>query len=212
MPVVPFIPAIVGAGASLIGANKQANAASQAGDQQYAAALAGIESQEKMFDKSLELQQPYRQQGYAALRGLNDLTNPEKRGAMLDSYYNSNEYRNMQDQARASTLAGQSATGGLRSGASHAALEQIAPALGQQYLTNRYNDLTGLANMGMGAASQGAKGALSTGSNIGNLLAQGGAAQAGSTLGQANAFNSGLQGLAGAFGQGWGVAQEKGYI
>lgn len=212
MPVVPFIPAIVGGVGAVAGGAMQAKSARDAASAQERAAMMQQESQERMFNKQLELMAPFREAGYGALEGLQGLVDPTQRAEMLSGYYNSPEYAQMADQASNSALRGASATGGLRSGSSHAALEQIAPQLGQNFLTNQYNQLTGLANLGSGAASSGVNAAGNYGNAMSNIYGGLGSAQAGNALAQGNAWSSGLQGLGNAFGQGWGVAQDKGYI
>ncbi len=212
MPVVPFIPAIVGGVGAIAGGAMQAGAARDAAGSQSAAAMAGIQNEREMFERSLELQEPYREAGYGALSGLQGLLDPKQRSQALNSFYRSPEYMDMSRQAEKATLRNEAAQGGLRSGSSYANLQNIAPQLGQNFLSDRYNQLTGLANMGMGASSAGAQNAMQSGMNQSNLLGQLGSAQAGQSIAQGNSWASTLQGLGGALGQGWGVAQEQGYI
>ena len=81
------------AGATLVGGVMSSNAAGDAASQQQAGAQAGIASEERMFDKSLELQQPYREAGYGALEGLQQLTDPSGRAQLLSDYYAGPEYQ-----------------------------------------------------------------------------------------------------------------------
>lgn len=164
--------------------------AGDAADAQSASAQAGMESQERMFEKSLELQQPYRQAGYDALPQLQGLTTPEGRATTLQSYYAGPEFQQLQAQTEEQQLRNAAATGGLRGGVNQAALATIAPQLGQQYLSNQYNQLTGLANLGMGAASQGASGAMGLGSGISALQQQAGQARAQQQLAQGNIWGN----------------------
>lgn len=164
--------------------------AGDAADSQTDSAMAGIASQERMFDKSLELQQPYRDVGYDALPQLQGLTTPQGRADALQGYYAGPEFQQLQAQAEEQQLRNAAATGGLRGGANQAALGTIAPQLGQQYLNSQYNQLTGLANMGMGAASQGAQGAMGLGQGISALQQQAGQAQAANSLAQGNIWGN----------------------
>jgi len=175
---------IAAAGAVMgnVSANKARNA-------QKDAAKAGMESQERMFEKSLELQQPYRQAGYDALEQLQGFNDPTQRGQMLGDYYASPEYLAQQNQAEQLTLQNRAVQGGLRSGSTYSNLQTIAPQLGQNYLSNRYNQLTGLANLGMGAASQGASSANNLGVNQALGFQQIGTAQANAALAQGNQAN-----------------------
>ena len=177
-------------GSSLVSGLLGSGAASDAADQQVAGTMAGIESQERMFDKSLELQQPYRDAGYGAISGLQNLVDPQGRADMLQSYYQGPEYQQQAAQVEEQQMRNAVVTGGLRGGGNQAALASIAPQLGQSYLNQQQNYLTGLANMGMGAASQGAQGAMGLGQNISNLQQQAAQAGASNSLAQANIWGN----------------------
>lgn len=82
------------------------------------------------------------------------------------------------------------ATGGI----SELVLNDIkAPQLGQNYLTSQYNNLTGLANMGLGAASQGAAGYQQLGQNQAYGLNQIGMGRAQQQVAGQTAQNQALQ-------------------
>lgn len=185
------------AGATIIGGAMSSNAAGKAADAQSAASQAGIESQERMFDKQLELMSPYRDAGYGAIEGLQGLLRPESRDALVSDYYGSQEFRTMQDASNRNIAGMASATGGLRGGNAKVDLAQVAPQLGLDYLNNLQNQYTGLANMGMGAASQGAQGAQNLGFQTSQLLGQQGQAQAQNQLAQANIWGGVAGDLAG---------------
>ena len=180
----------VGVG-GVVGSYIGSQASKDASAQQQASAQQGIESQEAMFDKSLELQQPYREAGYEAIQGLQGLADPNQRGQMLNDYYAGDEYQALQGQQNEQALRNAAATGGIRGGNTQAALANIAPSLGQNFLNNQQNQFTGLANMGMGAASQGAQGAQQFGIQQSALQQQIGQAQAQNTLTQGS-IGSGL--------------------
>lgn len=190
--------------ASLASAIFGSRAASKASDAQVQAAEMGIASNERMFDKSLALQEPYREAGYSALTGLQGLTDPAQRAQTLSDYYASDEYGMMENQAQQSTLRSAAATGNLRGGAGAQAVANIAPQLGMQFLNSQQNQYTGLANMGMGAASQGANSATNLGLSMANSYNQIGDAQAQKYLTQGNIWGNligDMQGQAlGAFG------------
>lgn len=186
-----------------VGAAAMANQAEISGrgalESQKSIEQQGLESQERMFQQSLGLMEPYREAGYEALGGLQGLTTPEGRAQSLGAYYRSPEYSAMADQASASALRGASAQGGLRGGSTYSALENVAPQLGQNYLSQQYNQLTGLANMGMGAASQGASGYQKLGQSQLGSYSQMGANTAAQQIAAANAqsqaIGQGIQGL-----------------
>lgn len=181
---------VAGAAASVVSGAMGSKASSKAAKAQQASALAGQESQERMFERSLELQEPYRQAGYDALPQLQGLSTQQGRADALQGYYAGPEFQQLQAQSEEQQLRNAAATGGLRGGGNQAALATIAPQLGQQYLSNQYNQLTGLANLGMGAASQGAQGAMGLGQNISVLQQQSGQAQAANSLAQGNIWGN----------------------
>lgn len=187
-------------GATLLGGVVASQGARSAASSQANAAQQGIDSQERMFQQGLDLQEPYREAGYGALTGLQSLTTPGGRAQSLEDYYSGAEYQAIAEQQEGQVLRNASATGRLRSGGSEAALASIGPQLGQNYLSDQYNQLTGLANLGMGAASQGAMSANNLGTNIANLQGQAGQAQAGNQLAQANILSNSI-GTLGGLGQ-----------
>lgn len=176
----------------LLGAYLQHKGAEDASEAEKAGVQAGIESQEAMFNKALELQQPYREAGYGALGGLQALADPAQRGQMLQDYYAGDEYGALSSQVEEQQLRNAAATGGLRGGGNQAALASIAPQLGQNFLTNQQNQLTGLANMGMGAASQGATGAQNFGAQQSALQQQAAMAEAQRILTQSGILSNTL--------------------
>jgi len=188
--------AIASIGGSLLGMNS-ANKAAKAQRKSEQEALA---FQREMYDQQRKDFQPYMQAGQQAIGGLQNLTSADGRAQMLNDYYNSDEFGAMQSAANTNTARNAAVTGGLRSGSNYLALEGIAPQLGQSYLNNMYNQQTGLANLGMGAASQGANAAFNYGNqaasaqrNMGEIYAQNQMAQ-GQAIG--SIFNE-LGGVAG---------------
>jgi len=199
------------AAATVVGAVINSNSNKESSKAQQASQREAMSVEERMFQDSLELQQPYREAGYGALEGLQGMLDPEARGEMLTGYYESDEYAALSDQASSDILRTQGATGGLRSGASEAAIGQIAPQLGQQFMAGQQNRLTGIANMGMGAASQGAAGAQALGSSLGMRLGNIGQIQGQAAINQGNIYGQAagtLGGMASSYfnnrGQGGG--------
>lgn len=170
----------VGSVANSYLANKSAKKAANA---QAAAADKATAAQMEMFNKQLELMQPFNQAGQTALPGLQEMAMQQQTPFSFDygAYFNSPEYAALSSQQEAQTLGNSAATGGLRSGNSQAALAAIAPQLAQQARGNamseyslnqagmmdRYNRLMGLAGLGMGSAQQSASAA----GNFGNAQA-----------------------------------------
>lgn len=188
------------AGATIVGGVIGSQAAGSAADEQSASAQAGMESEERMFERSLELQQPYREAGYGALEQLQGLATPEGRAQSLQDYYAGPEYAALAAQQEKQALGNAAVTGGVRGGNTQAALASIAPQLGQNYLSNLYNQQTGLANLGMGAASQGAAGATGLGGSLSALQQQAGQASAANSLAQGNIWSGAVGTLGGLAG------------
>lgn len=184
--------AVASSAIGYMGANKAAKG------QQRAEAKA-LEAQERMYQQQREDFKPYMQAGYGALEGLQQLTDPTQRSQMLTEYYKSPEYAAMSDMSATEQSRLGAVTGGLRSGSTYQNLEAIRPQLGQSYLTNQYNQLTGLANLGMGATSQGAQAAGQFGNqsalaqrNMGQIYAQ-------EQLAKSNAIGDALSAIGGVF-------------
>lgn len=200
MPWGVAAAAAVGVGASLYSSNQAEIAGREAQKQQEEMQQEALDTEYQMFQESLALQEPYREAGYEALTGLQALTDPAMRSQQLADYYQSPEYQQMARQSEQSTLRNQSAIGRLKGGSSYAELEKIAPTLGQNYLTNQYNQLTGLANLGMGAASQGSAGYQALGANQAQILGDIGQGRAQQTISGQQAMNQGLQSAANILG------------
>lgn len=111
---------------------------------------------------------PYMQAGQPALEQLQGLSTLEGQNKALGDYYNSDQYRQLADQARYQSLASAEATGGLGSTATGNQLASIAPALGQNWLSGQMQNYGNLLNIGMNAAS----GKASAGQNYANNTSQ----------------------------------------
>lgn len=191
---------MVAAGVATVAAGAMSSkSARDAAKGQRSAEMAALSAEERMFDKQLKLMAPYRDAGYSAIEGLQALTDPSQRGQMLTDYYKTPEYQAMQNQAETNTARLGSVTSGLRSGSTYKNLESIAPQLGQNYLTNQFNQLSGIANLGMGAASQGVQGAANLGSQQALAQRNMGQAYAQNQLAQANIFGDTAGQLGGLF-------------
>tara|TARA_R110002020_G_scaffold170313_1_gene359894 strand:+ start:90 stop:695 length:606 start_codon:yes stop_codon:yes gene_type:complete len=170
--------------------------ADKAAGKQMDAEREALALQREMYETQRADFAPYMQAGVGALGGLQALTSPDGRAQALNDYYASDEFSTMQGMANTNAARNAAVTGGLRSGSNYLALEGIAPQLGQSYLTNMYNQQTGLANLGMGATSQGAQSAYNFGNqgamanrNMGMIGAQNAMAQGqmyGNILGSIN--------------------------
>jgi hypothetical protein len=98
----------------------------------------------------------------------------------------------MAQQGENAILANASATGGLRGGNVQGALAQFRPALLNQFLEQQYSRVGDLTKVGQASAAGVGASGITSATNIGQAYTQAGQAQAGSALGQANAFNQAL--------------------
>lgn len=187
-PMTAGMSSIGGLLGSITGATQAADAAKSAAGLQSRQAQAGIEEQRRQFDALVAAMSPYTQAGTGALEQYQNIlglrgANPQQQAI---SAYNQNPYYQAMAQQSADTLLqNAAATGGLRGGNTQAALAQLQPQIMGQYL----NQLGGLASAGQSAAALQGQSGMGMASNIGNLLAQQGAAQAGGIMAQ-----GGLQG------------------
>ena len=192
-------------------ASKQAEAVEGAGAASAAAQRYAADIQNKMFERQIALQEPWRQAGATALNQL----------IPLASQYTPFTAQQMtQDPGYAFRLSeglkamerGAAARGGLQSGAALKAAQRY----GQEYATgeyqnafNRYlrerearlNPLQSLAGVGQTSAQSMASAAGSTGTNLANIGMIGGANQANAALQMGNIRASQYGGYGSALGQ-----------
>ncbi|QQV88677.1 DNA transfer protein [Kosakonia phage Kc166B] len=149
-----------------IGANKAAKQQAKSTDKQ-------MDMYRELAEQQRQLLDPFVKAGTGALGDLTAIAGqPIDREAALKQYYGGQEFAQDSEAARRQQLAASAATGGLGSSATNNALAAIAPQLGQNYLTqmtaqqqDMYNQLMGLANVGLsGAGAQSAAAAQSTNS------------------------------------------------
>jgi hypothetical protein len=183
--------AVVGGFASNKAASTQASAARDAGNLQAQAAREQIASQERMFERQVQLQEPWRQTG---INALGQLTSPETRlpaafsgqvNMMADPGYQFRLSEGLKALDRQAA-----ARGGLISGGALKAAQRF----GQDYATGEYgaaynralteynaqvgradtmyNRLAGQAGIGQTATQQLAGAAGATGANISNIIGQ----------------------------------------
>ena len=210
------ITALVVGGSQLLGSSMQASAASSAADIQSGAAQAGIEEQRRQFDALQAILKPYVDVGAPAMAGyqayaeagpkafeqqqaLAGVLGPERQREAIAQIETGGGFQASVQAGEEALLQRASATGGLRGGNIQGALAQFRPQMLQEEIEQQYARLGGFSDIGRetqanllkigqaAAAGVGAQG-VETGTNISNLLAQQGAAQAGGTLGKAKAY------------------------
>ncbi|EMN9778765.1 hypothetical protein P5778_003826 [Acinetobacter baumannii] len=206
MPVAAIAAGTIGVG--LISANKaakaQKNAANQAAQAQTESSQAAIDEQKRQFDAIQELMKPYVNAGTGALAGQQDLlglNGAAKQQAAIDSINNSQAMQTYMQQGENAILQNASATGGLRGGNTQSALSQFRPQLLNQLINQQYQNLGGLTSIGQNAAAGVGNAGMQSASNIGNLLQQVGAAQAGNALAQGQASANQWAGIGNLVGQ-----------
>jgi hypothetical protein len=166
-------------GSSLIGAN----AANKASNTQAAAADQATQLQERMFNKQVELQEPWRQAG---MNALNKMQSGDVMGTMDPSYqFRLDEGLKALDRQAA-------ARGGLISGGALKAAQRYGQDYASTEFGNAYNRLAGLAGVGQTATNTMGSAAGQFGANASNLMTSAGAARASGYMGGANALASGL--------------------
>lgn len=206
MPVAAVAAATVAAG--VYSANKAASAqkkaANQASQAQTESSQAAIDEQKRQFDAIQELMKPYVNAGTGALAGQQDLlglNGAAKQQAAIDSINNSQAMQTYMQQGENAILQNASATGGLRGGNTQAALSQFRPQLLNQLINQQYQNLGGLTSIGQNAAAGVGNAGMQSASNIGNLMQQIGAAQAGNAMAQGQASASQWAGIGNMIGQ-----------
>ncbi len=182
----------------ITGANKQAKAADKASGLQYEAAMAGVDESRRQFDALQNLLKPFVNAGTSSLgqqMALLGLNGAGAQGNAIGALKASPAFTSALQTGENRILQNASATGGLRGGNTQAALAQFAPALLSQTINDQFSRLGGLTSLGQNAAAGVGNAGIATGSNIANLLQQGGAAQAGGVLAKGNAQASNMQNL-----------------
>lgn len=199
-------------GASLVGGYLSGQAAKSAAETQANAQLAAAQQQREMFNVTNEQQAPYREAGYAALKDIAGMKpylqqqyGPEEFAATIDPSY---AFRLQQGQLATRNAANQA--GGLIGGNALKGMEDYTQGLAsteynnafnrfQTQRTNIYNTLASIAGLGQTSLGQTTAAGTTTGANIGQNIANAGAAQAAGTVGAANALSGGLQGAGNAY-------------
>lgn len=185
--------AVIGAVASSNAANKQAGAASDANNVQTG-----------MFNQTREDTLPYRTAGDTALNWIMGDPTLFSKFSMSD-FHQDPGYQFQLDQGQQSMQRSAAAKGMLNSTGTMMDLnnysQNMANTSYQQALNNftdnqkqRYNMLSGVANMGMGANSQVIGAGSNAANNMGNNMMSGGAAQSAGMMAGANALTSGISG------------------
>ena len=186
------------AAATVYSANKSSSAASQAANTQAAAAEQGTAAQERMFQKQIELQEPWRQAGINALNKLIPLTDYKKFD--MSQFQADPGYAFRLSEGQKALERSAAARGGLLSGGTGKALTRYGQEMGSQEFQNAFNryqteraaqlqPLQSLAGVGQTSANTLTSAAGTMGQNISEGLASAANARASGYVGGANAIN-----------------------
>ena len=196
--------AAVGAG---IGSGyDQSQAAKQAAATQAGAAANAADVQRQMFERQVELQEPWRKAGINALAQLQ--SGLGKGGEFATKFSQTNwqqdpGYAFRMSEGMKALDRSAAARGGLLSGSTLKGAQRYGQDLASQEYQNAFNryyrereamlnPLQSLAGVGQTTAQSQAGAAGQYGTNLGNLMTSAGAAQAAGQVGSANALASGL--------------------
>lgn len=212
---------LASAGVGLVGSMMAGDAAEDAANTQAASADRAAALQKEMFDKQVELQEPFRQGGLTGqnrlmeLLGLGGNTNAQGYGSAMKDFSMADfqadpgyQWRLQQGQQALERSA--AARGGLLSGRAAKDMTNYAQgAASQEYgnafnrfqtnRSNKLNPLQSLAGQAQTATNQIASDAGAYGTNAGNMMMQAGNARASGYVGGANALNQGISGGINAF-------------
>lgn len=211
------------AGAVVVGGVIASNAQGDAADTAAGASDRSAQLQKEMFDKQMELQEPFREAGIAGQNRLMELLGlgGSKTAAGYGKYAKDFSMQDFQkDPGYAFRLSEglkgldrtAAARGGLISGGAMKAATQYGQEMGSQeyqnafnrYQTNRTNQLQPLGNLqavGQSAAANQGSAAGAYGSNAGAAIVAGGQAQAAGQLGVGNTITNALNTGASAYQQ-----------
>jgi hypothetical protein len=174
-------------GASLGGGVDASNAASKAAGMQAQSADQATQLQREMFNKQVELQEPWRQAG---INALNKMQSGDVMGMMDPSYgFRLSEGQKALDRQAA-------ARGGLISGGALKAAQRYGQDFASTEFGNAYNRLAGLAGVGQTSTNNIGNAAGTFGVNAGNNMMAGANARASGYVGGANALTGGLSNAA----------------
>ena len=209
-----LVSGYMGSKAAQKGAEAQAGATGEAAQLQRQTALDSIAFQKEMFQKQLELGQPYRETGYKGLTRLQEMLPSLTSPVTAQDIQNMPGYQFAVQQGTGGAMQGMNVGGGgsnvQRAGQKFAIDYTMGTALPQLMQQKRdiYNTLSGVANIGQGQPGAGsAAGALGTNvantmmgsaTNIGQLGVAGANAYASGQIGSANAYSGALNNIGNA--------------
>lgn len=189
--------------AAAVGGIISSEGAKDAADTQAQAARDAASAQERMFERQVQLQEPWRQAGEQALNKLIPLaTNYTPFG--MQQYQADPGYQFRLQEGLKQLQRNAAARGGMLSGQTLAGTQKYAQGLASQEYQNAFNryqteraaqlnPLQSLAGVGQTSANTLSNAAQNLGTNLGEIGMQGANARASGYVGQANALTNALQ-------------------
>ena len=209
-----LVSGYMGSKAAQKGAEAQAGATGQAAELQRQTALDSIAFQKEMFQKQLELGQPYRETGYKGLTRLQEMLPSLTSPVTAQDIQSMPGYQFAVQQGTGGAMQGMNVGGGgsnvQRAGQKFAIDYTMGTALPQLMQQKRdiYNTLAGVANIGQGQPGAGSAAAqlgtnvsntmMGSATNIGQLGVAGANAYASGQIGSANAYSGALNNIGNA--------------
>lgn len=184
---------------SAIGGLAQASAANRAASAQESAANRQMDFNQGVYNDQRAAFQPFQDAGTNALAALNFNLGLGNRPAGYRGFQRSPGYRFQFNEGQRAIDGSAATRGGLFSGATMKAQNQFGNGLAQQDFYNYLGQLSGLTNMGSGAAGMTATAGGNFGAGQGNALASIGNARAAGAVGVGNAINSGIGNALGTY-------------
>lgn len=208
--------------AGFLGARRQAQAVEQAASTGAEAQRYAADVQRQMFERQMELQEPWRQAGVGALNQLIPLSQQYQPFGM-QQFQAEPGYGFRLSEGMKALERSAAAKGGLLSGAQMKGIQRYGQDLASQEYQNAFNryqaerearlkPLQSLAGIGQTSATQIGSQAGQYGSNVGNLAMTGGANQAMAALAQGNIRASQYGQIGSALGQAISSPQGQNYL
>jgi hypothetical protein len=194
--------------AGIAGSVGAAGAARDASGIQSGAANSAIAEQRRQFDTIVSLLSPFTQAGTKAIGAQQDLVGlggPGAQQAAITALEGSPMFTSLVKQGENAMLQNASATGGLRGGNIQGALRDFRPRVLAQLINDQFSKLGGITGVGQASAAGQANAAMNTGTNVGRLMLDEGAARAGGELAEGQTISNiaralaGLSGIVGTF-------------
>lgn len=224
-----WVAAGVGAATAIVGGVMGSNASKKAASQQKKAAKQGMKAQKKMYEQSRKDMEPYMRSGQLAnadlnmRMGLEGDKNNKDYGFLMQRFDNTKfekdpGYQFRMDEGNRGIAATQAARGGLLSGAAAKEAARYNQGFASNEYQNaynrftndqegQYNKLSGIKASGQNAATFAASNAMDMGRSMNQNYQNLGDIKSAGTMGQSNAWQGAMSGVANAF-QG-GMAQRK---